>query len=93
MTVWNAGGFQNERRKGYFMIVTLNELKTDLDRYLDLVGEEKIVITKDGREIAQITPPPRDKLAILDSLYGILPSTVTVEEAREERLAKYEAGL
>jgi Phd_YefM. len=75
------------------MIVTLNELKTDLERYLELVGEEEIVITMDGRQIASIMPPPDEREAMLRSLRGILPSTATLEEAHEERIAKYETHL
>lgn len=75
------------------MIVSLTEFKSGIDRYLDLVDEEDIVITKDGRGIARITPPPKDKLAILESLCGALPSTANEDEARDERLARHEAGF
>ncbi len=75
------------------MIVTLTEFKTDLDRYLELVGEEEIVLTKDGRQIASITPAPDEREAMLRSLRGILPPTVTLEEAHAERVAKHENHL
>lgn len=75
------------------MIVTLDEFKSGVERYLRQVGEEGIIITEDGQNIAQITPPPKSKREMIESLIGTLPSTVTVEEARAERLAKYEAGL
>jgi hypothetical protein len=79
------------------MIVSLTEFKTDLDRYLELVSEEKIVITKDGENFATLSSssisPQRDKVALLHSLIGTLPSTVSIEEARAERLARHEAGL
>lgn len=70
------------------MIVTINEFKSDVERYLDLVDKEEIVITKDGRSIATLTRPSPSKAAILRSLQGTLPATATVEEARAERLAK-----
>ncbi len=75
------------------MHISVAEFKSGIDRYLELVDDEEIVITKDGIMIARLTQPPRDKLAILESLSGILPQTATVEEARAERLAKHEAGL
>lgn len=75
------------------MIISLPELKADLDRYLELVGEEEIIISSDGRNIAQLAPPPRDKLKILESLYGILPPTVDENKIRDERLARHETGL
>lgn len=75
------------------MKVSVAEFKSGIEHYLELVGREEIVITKDGQSIALLAPPPQDKLAILESLCGVVPSTATLEEARAERLAKYEAGL
>ncbi len=79
------------------MIVTLTEFKTDLDRYLELVDEEEIVITKGGESFARLLSAPRrsseDKVALIHSLVGTLPSTVTVEEAKAERLARHEADF
>ncbi len=75
------------------MKVSVAEFKSGVEHYLELVGKEAIVITKDGQNIAQLTQAPRDKLSILESLCGVLPPTATLEEARAERLAKYEAGL
>ena len=75
------------------MKVSLAEFKTGIEEYLEKVEEETIVITKDGLSIAQLTPPPKDKLTILESLCGILPSTASEAEARQERLARYESGL
>ncbi len=75
------------------MIVSSAELKTDLDRYLDLVGEEEIVITKNGRDVAVLMLPVNSKAALIRSLRGTLPATATLEEAHEERIAKYENCL
>lgn len=93
LTVWNTDGFQCEYGKGCGMIVTLNEFKSEVERYLKLVGEEEILITEDGENIARISAAPKDKAAIIYSLRGILPSDITKEEAREARLAKYEDSL
>ncbi len=75
------------------MIITLTEFKSDLDRYLELVGEEEIVITKDGKSVAKLSPVINNKGAIIRSLVGILPADVTREEAREARMAKHENSL
>ncbi len=32
-----------------FMIITVKELKSDLERYLEVVDNEEILITKDGK--------------------------------------------
>ena len=78
------------------MIVSEAEFKTGIERYLDLVSEEEIVITKDGKQVAKLTAvanSPEEKAAIIRSLRGILPETATLEEAHEERIKKHEAHL
>ena len=72
------------------MIVSLTEFKTDLDRYLELVGDEEIVITKEGKSFARLSRAVNNKGAIIRSLRGILPADITKEEAREARMAKHE---
>ncbi len=73
------------------MDVTVAEFKADIDQYLELAGKEEIVITKDGRYLARMMPAPTGFAEYLISLQGILPETVTLEEAREERFAKHES--
>jgi antitoxin (DNA-binding transcriptional repressor) of toxin-antitoxin stability system len=76
--------------------VSEKEFKTGVARYLDLVSEEEIVITKDGKHVAKLTAAadtPEAKAAIIRSLRGILPDTATLEEAHEERIKKHEAHL
>ena len=75
------------------MKVSVAEFKTEIDRYLELVGEEEIVLTKDGRNIAKITPEAESLSSVIRSLRGILPETATLEEAHEERMAKHERHL
>ncbi len=75
------------------MVITLGEFKSDLDRYLDVVGEEEIVITKNGKNFARLSGMTNGKGAIIRSLCGILPADITKEEAREARTAKHENSL
>lgn len=72
------------------MIVTATELKSNLGKYLELAGRQDIFITKNGRNIARLTSPAIDKLAILDNLVGIIPEqdVAAEEDVREERLAR-----
>ncbi len=75
------------------MEVTVDEFRSEIDRYLELAGEEEIVLTRDGKRIARIAPEPESLSAVIRSLRGSLPQTATLEEAREERLAKHERHL
>lgn len=72
------------------MIVSSSEFKTNLGKYLSLVAEEDIIITKNGKRVARLIKEKEDKIAIAKSLIGILPNTVTKEEAKEEKYKQYE---
>lgn len=72
------------------MSITATELKNNLGKYLLLSATEDILITKNGRVVAKLTNPYQEKLSITRSLFGILPSSVDLEQAREERLKAYE---
>ena len=72
------------------MIVTATELKSNLGKYLELAARQDIFITRNGRNIARLTSPAIDKLAVLDNLVGIIPAqdAAAEEASREERLAR-----
>lgn len=72
------------------MKVSVAEFKSGIDHFLELAGEEEIIITKDGKYFVKITPATESFAEYLTSLRGILPETVTLEEAHEERMAKHE---
>ena len=68
--------------------ITATEFKNNIGKYLVLAAREDIFITKNGKTIAKLTAPYQQKLDIVDSLYGILPDTVTLEGTKEERLSR-----
>lgn len=72
------------------MIVTATEFKTNLGKYLEMAASQDIFITKNGKNIARLTSPAVNKLALLDDLVGIIPESQTMDEdtIREERLAR-----
>lgn len=72
------------------MIVTATEFKTNLGKYLELAVSQDIFITKNGKNIARLTSPSANKLAVLDNLVGIVPQDDGLDEKaiREERLAR-----
>lgn len=71
------------------MIVTATEFKTNLGKYLEMAMNQDIFITKNGKNIARLTSPAVNKLAVLDKLVGIIPtdSAMDKEDIRKERLA------
>ena len=68
------------------MSITATELKSNLWKYLDQAATEDIYISKNGKIIAKITSPYKNKLDIVKELYGSIPNTVTLEDAQKERL-------
>ena len=71
------------------MMITATELKANVGRYLERAATEDVYVTKNGKVIATISSPARDKQAILDSLVGIAESNpLTLEQAREERMSR-----
>lgn len=70
------------------MSITATELKTNLGKYLLLSATEDIYITKNGKVISKLTSPFKERTEIARSLFGILPDTMTLEDAREERLER-----
>ena len=68
------------------MSITATELKLNLNKYLLLASEQDIYITQYGKVIAKLTSPFQERVDIAKSLFGVIPSDITLEEAKEERL-------
>ena len=73
------------------MIITSTEFKSNIGYYLSLVSQEDIVITRNGKRVARLIKEKEDLVAIAKSLVGILPDTITLKEAREEKFKRYES--
>jgi prevent-host-death family protein len=72
------------------MFVTATEFKVNIGKYLSIVGEEDIFITRNGKSIAKLSSAKQDKVEIAKSLFGIAKGgEMTIEQAREERRARY----
>ena len=68
------------------MSITATELKLNLGKYLLLAATQDIYITRNGKTIAKLVSPYQDRVDIVDSLFGSVPDSMTLEEAREEQL-------
>ena len=70
------------------MSITATELKNNLGKYLLLAATEDIFIMKNGKVVAKLSNPNQDRIGIAESLFGILPADMTLEDSKEERLSK-----
>lgn len=67
------------------MSITATELKANLGKYLLLAATEDVYITQYGKIVAKLTKPFEERVELAESLFGVLPKAMTLEEAREER--------
>ncbi len=72
------------------MFVTATELKNNMGKYLEYAAKGDVIITKNGKRIAKLTSAMEDRMTTANSLIGILPADVTLEEALEARLKRHE---
>lgn len=68
------------------MSITATELKLNLGKYLLLAATQDIYITRNGKTIAKLVSPYQDRIDIVDKLFGSVPDSMTLEEAKEARL-------
>ncbi len=70
------------------MSITATELKMNLAKYLLLASTQDIYVTKNGKVVAKLTSPYQDKVGVAESLIGIIPADVSLDDAKKERLSK-----
>ena len=71
------------------MVVTATEFKANFGKYLELIAQEDVFITRNGKTVAKVVNP---QVSAVDSLRGMLnnfSSDVDLDSLREERLLKY----
>ena len=75
------------------MIVTVTEFKTNFSKYLDLISQEDIFITRNGKTIAKVVNPQNSAVDFLRGILKDVPSDIDLDSLREERLSKYENNV
>lgn len=65
--------------------ISITDFKANAGKYVSMVNEQEIYITKNGKLVAKLVPPTRDKVEIAKSLFGILPADSDLEAAKKER--------
>ena len=72
------------------MHVSTSDLKANISHYLNLVKDEDIIVTRNGKKIARIVREDDDLVGVAKSLFGILPSDISIDEIKGERMKRYE---
>lgn len=68
------------------MLITVEELKNHLEKCLSIAEKEDILITRNGKTLAVVSSQNRNKVNIAMSLFGIISTDISLEEAIGERL-------
>lgn len=70
------------------MEVNATKLRTNLKDYIEQAAYEDIIITNKGEAVAKLVSLKKNKISILKSLVGIIPSITDEKEKemKEERL-------
>lgn len=67
------------------MVITVTELKQNLDKYLRLAETENILISNNRKILAMLSNPHADRIAMANALLGVIPADITLEEALMEK--------
>jgi hypothetical protein len=69
--------------------ITATEFKSNFGKYLAMLSNETIIITKNKKPIAKITNAIDDKVSMVQSIFGSIADTgYTLEDARKDRLSR-----
>ena len=66
--------------------ISVTELKANAGKYVSMVGEQDILITKNGKTIARLTTAKPHKVEAARSLFGLIHEQIDLDAEREERL-------
>ncbi|MCC8166338.1 MAG: type II toxin-antitoxin system Phd/YefM family antitoxin [Planctomycetes bacterium] len=68
------------------MDITLTELKRNPGKYIDAANSEPIYITKNGKRVAKLTGTNAERVAKMETIFGIIPHDVDLKKSKLERL-------
>jgi prevent-host-death family protein len=68
------------------MQATVSDLKMSPGKFIDIAQKTPVYISKNGKRVAKLIGIQSDKVAAAEALFDVLPDTVSLDEARSERL-------
>ena len=71
------------------MSITATELKKNLGYYLDLSRTTTIFVTKNGKIWSKFGPANENKIAAIESLFGVLPNDASLDDIYQERIKQH----
>jgi prevent-host-death family protein len=77
-----------ESKGAISMIVNSSEFQNNVGKYLELAKTQEIVITRNGAPLVRMLGMDQTLSFLADKLVGVVPPTVSEDEARDERLSR-----
>ena len=76
------------------MIITATEFKNKVGKFLKAAQDEDVIISKNGRYIAKLTAVKEYEYPATQNLVGVFEKAAdySIEDAKKERLEKYESA-
>ena len=75
------------------MVVTATEFKANFGKYLELIAQEDVFITRNGKTVAKVVNPQVSAVDSLRGMLGGISSGIDMGSLREERMLKYENNV
>jgi len=76
------------------MVISATEFKSNVGKYLTMADVADIVITRNGKSVAMLTNARAKKIEAVHALRGMISNShESLEEIRNERLAKYDKDI
>lgn len=66
--------------------ISISDFRKDMKKYSELVKQEDIMVTSNGKPVMRIVDPAKDKKQKVLKLRGVVKSDKTYEEIMEEKL-------
>ena len=66
--------------------ISITDFRKDIKKYSELVKQEDIMVTSNGKPVMRIVDPAKDKKKELIKLRGIVKTDKSYEEIMEEKL-------
>ena len=67
--------------------ISVTELKANAGKYVKMVGEQDVFITKNGKLIARLTTAKPNKVEAAKALFGLIHEEIDLEAEKKERLS------
>ena len=71
------------------MIASSTDVQNNFGKYLEMAGDQEIIITRNGAAVARLIGVKAQKRSLSEQIRGIIPADVDEKAVRKERMARH----